>query len=137
MRSQISFKKPRFPNTQSKPQLSQTSANQYTPAILYTQQAATEYLLLSGRKAICQFMKYLHSEIEPAIEFENGDFIWYKYGQIHRDGGPAQKSNGVLYWFNDGQLHREDGPAIVYPDGRSEWYSHGVRYDPPTESISE
>lgn len=33
------------------------------------------------------------------------------------------------YWLNsDIGYHREDGPAIIYPDGRQEWWIAGKQY---------
>jgi len=30
--------------------------------------------------------------------------------------------NKIKYYRVDGKLHREDGPAVIYPDGRKDWY---------------
>jgi hypothetical protein len=40
------------------------------------------------------------------IECDNGDKVWYKYGK----------------------LHREDGPAVIYSNGRKEYYLNGKWY---------
>jgi hypothetical protein len=41
--------------------------------------------------------------------------------------------NGVEKWLLDGKLHRRGGPAAIYPDGREEWWYHGIfnRVDGP------
>lgn len=96
---------------------------------LYAESNVVESTVLSGQNAICRYTKFLHSELEPSVEYANGDYIWYKYGQIHRDGGPAKKIKGILYWFQNGQLHREDGPAVEHPNGNTEWFLDGVRID--------
>jgi len=35
---------------------------------------------------------------------------------------------GIRCWTDESGFHREDGPALAYPDGREEWYRHGVRH---------
>jgi len=50
---------------------------------------------------------------------ENNEMIWpkkYKY------------SNGTQFWYFEGDLHREEGPAIIWPDGKKEWFLDGVRF---------
>jgi len=62
----------------------------------------------------------------PAIEYFNGDKIWYKNNQKHREGKPAVIfTDGHQEWWFEGKLHREDGPAILWPDGRAFYYEHG------------
>jgi hypothetical protein len=45
--------------------------------------------------------------------------VWYKWGVVHRDDGPAiieYWSNGYpnsLYWVLYGKAHRDDGPAHI------------------------
>ena len=53
-------------------------------------------------------MKILHREDGPAVEYSDGDRVWYL--------------NGIR--------HREDGPAIEWGDGNRWWYLNG-------QSISE
>lgn len=81
-------------------------------------------------------IQYLHSPVNPAVTFENGDYIWYFNGKIHRDNGPASLRDGVLSYYKHGVLHREDGPAVIYKDGTKHWYLNGVRQDkPPTPEV--
>lgn len=48
----------------------------------------------------------LHRTDGPAIEYFNGDRVWYQNDQLHRTDGPAvEYSNGDRVWFiNDEQL---------------------------------
>ena len=54
----------------------------------------------------------------PAIEYSNGDQLWFKNGLQHRIDGPAVKLEDMEVWYREGKRHRENGPAyIVYLDG--------------------
>jgi len=72
----------------------------------------------------------------PAIKYTNGVEAWWlngrwqrtdhynAAGQLHRDHNhPAvQNRDGYrAYWIN-GKRHREDGPAVIYANGRREYY---------------
>jgi hypothetical protein len=72
----------------------------------------------------------LHRENDlPAIEYANGDKLWYANGILHREGGPAISFiNGYKEWWLHGELHREDGPAIEYSSGSKEWWVNNVQY---------
>lgn len=40
------------------------------------------------------------------------------------------ESDGTRFWFDDKmRLHREDGPAVIYVDGREEYYFEDVRIE--------
>jgi hypothetical protein len=69
-------------------------------------------------------------EDEPEIKVESdGTKLWYLYGVLHRDDGPAvQRPDGDKRWYQYGQLHREDGPAIERPDGSKEWLRYGKHH---------
>lgn len=58
---------------------------------------------------------------------KDGDHVWYKNNQLHRDGAPAVVYTGdastVEEWYQHNELHRENGPAITYTDGATEWYA--------------
>ena len=57
--------------------------------------------------------------------------LWYRNGNIHREGGPAViYLNGTKEWYQNGLRHREDGPARELPDGRKRWWING---EPITE----
>ena len=95
-----------------------------------------------------------HREDGPAvIYYDTGREIWYRHGQLHRvggpaeyvvgnyeiwyqndlkhrDGGPAYTSTspmGVEEWWRHGMLHREDGPACIYDNGVKVWHLNGCR----------
>ena len=54
--------------------------------------------------------------------WDEGD-IWPGYDQKHRAKGPAvvYPDGRLEYWVND-QRHRLDGPAVVWPDGTLEYW---------------
>src|ERR1035437_1789864 len=37
------------------------------------------------------------------------------------------RKDGVRAWVrvDHGEIHRDDGPALIFPDGKQEWWSHG------------
>ena len=46
----------------------------------------------------------------------------------HREDGPAiEYTNGDKLWYVNGSLHREDGPAYEFYDGTKEWYLNDER----------
>ena len=68
----------------------------------------------------------LHREDGPAVEYADGDKIWYINDQLHREDGPAREyADGTKYWHLNGELHREDGPAVEYAIGYKAWYLNG------------
>ena len=70
--------------------------------------------------------KALHRTDGPAIEYADGDKIWYVDGKLHRTGGPAvEQANGRRSWYVDGKLHRTDGPAVEHTNGKRSWYVYG------------
>lgn len=71
----------------------------------------------------------LHREDGPAIEYVDGDTMWFFYGDLHREGGPAiEYANGTKQWWLYGELHREDGPAIELVGGKVEWVLNNIYY---------
>ena len=52
----------------------------------------------------------LHREDGPAIEYANGDKIWYLNGKPHRLDGPAaeNKTGSIKAWYLNGQQHSEE-----------------------------
>jgi hypothetical protein len=49
--------------------------------------------------------------------------------QLHRADGPAiEYANGDKMWYLNGRRHREDGPAIERADGNKIWYLNGQEY---------
>lgn len=72
-----------------------------------------------------------HRTDGPATYYPGSkDEIWYKYGKIHRIGGPAQTvdhEDGLTqYWMVDGEAHREDGPAAIYHNGTEMYYQNNI-----------
>jgi len=67
---------------------------------------------------------------KPAVIHKDDDDIileWHQDGILHRDGDkPAIICYGIKKWYKHGKLHRSNGPAVIYPDGRTEWWSDGV-----------
>ena len=50
-------------------------------------------------------------------------------GQLHRLDGPAvEYKDGDKVWYINGLRHREDGPAIEWSDGRKYWYLNDIKY---------
>jgi len=63
------------------------------------------------------------------VKFTNGNQVWYKNGEAHREDGPAVLFVDVgQYWYKNGQFHREGGPAIIYADGAQAWYLDDKEY---------
>jgi hypothetical protein len=44
--------------------------------------------------------------------------------QIKRVKSP----DGVIRYIKDKKLHNPDGPAVIYPDGKEEYYLNGILY---------
>jgi hypothetical protein len=70
----------------------------------------------------------------PAIEWSDGSKDWYRYGKFHRDELDPETGlslpsttypDGLMYWYRHHIRHCEDGPAIVYPDGRTQYWING------------
>ena len=54
---------------------------------------------------------------------------------FHREDGPAiEYPNGEKIWWNNGKLHRIDGPAID-DNGYKEWWINGKHLSPEKEAI--
>ena len=70
-------------------------------------------------------MTVLHREDGPALEYANGDKVWYQNGQRHRLDGPAvERVNAYKSWWQNGKRHRLDGPAIERTNGHKEWWQN-------------
>ena len=68
-----------------------------------------------------------HRENGPAVEYSNGDKLWYQNDQLHRIDGPAiDRANGHKEWWQNDLCHRTDGPAVEYHNGSNEWWLNGV-----------
>jgi hypothetical protein len=73
--------------------------------------------------------KVLHRVDGPAIEYADGDKIWYIDGQCHREDGPAvENANGNKWWWVNDRRHRIDGPACEWAIGNREWWVDGEFY---------
>jgi hypothetical protein len=43
--------------------------------------------------------------------------------------GVYVNNRGDLFWYRNGRLHRDNGqPAIIYINGKKEWFKNGMRY---------
>jgi hypothetical protein len=52
--------------------------------------------------------------------------IYYKNNKFHREDGPAVIfNNGRQEWWIEGKRHRINEPAVISADGRQEWYFEG------------
>jgi len=71
----------------------------------------------------------LHRDDGPAVEYLNGDKVWYQNGELHRIDGPAiNHFNGSKWWIINGKLHRTEGPALEYEDGDKEYWLNNKHY---------
>ena len=72
----------------------------------------------------------VHREDGPAVEYADGEKLWYQNDQLHREDGPAvEYTDGSKEWYLNDQLHREDGPAIEHINGDKSWYLQGKWID--------
>jgi hypothetical protein len=91
-----------------------------------------------GRKSWMLPNGNFHREDGPAMEYSNGDKVWFLYGEIHRDNEPAViYHDGEKRWYQHNRLHREDGPAIEYADGGKVWYLRGKKISCTTQEEFE
>lgn len=50
-----------------------------------------------------------------------------RVGQLHRQCGPAVIwANGRQEWYQNDILHRDDGPAIIRDTGDRQWFLEGL-----------
>ena len=69
----------------------------------------------------------LHRDNRPAVEYANGDKVWYQNDQLHRIDGPAcEYADGDKSWYQNGLRHRLDGPAVEYVNGRKDYWIDGT-----------
>ena len=46
---------------------------------------------------------------------------------LHRENGPAiEYADGNKLWYQNGKLHRLDGPAVEFADGSKEYWIGGM-----------
>ncbi len=76
----------------------------------------------------CYLNGQFHSTERPAVEFQNGDTLWYFYDLLHRLDGPAVEQDGNKFWYKHGKRHRTDGPAVTHASGLKFWYLHDKQY---------
>jgi hypothetical protein len=72
--------------------------------------------------------------IYSTITYDNGVIEKLVNGKTHCDDGPAVVyPDGRKEWYANDYLHRisllSDKPAIVYPNGRQEWWFEGRRHN--------
>ena len=74
----------------------------------------------------------LHREGGPAELASGGYFAWYKDGKLHRDGGlPARfgPTYNEILWYEEGRLHRVDGPStlkFLKTSFEVDWHNQGL-----------
>jgi hypothetical protein len=75
---------------------------------------------------------------EPAVVCTDGSKYWCLNGKRHRENDkPALIfADGTQCWCINGQLHRESGPAVIYSDGREEFWVNGKQQPNPKESTA-
>jgi len=54
---------------------------------------------------------------------------WFKKGKLTRDDGPVIETNDYIIWIKDYMIHRDNGPAIIYADGKCEFWTKNVKAD--------
>lgn len=77
------------------------------------------------------FITRVSPELETWLVYE-----WYCRGELHRDSGPAwvimedgEPTNQE--WVRHGKRHRDNNePAVVWSNGRREWWVNGERVPP-------
>ena len=81
-----------------------------------------------GNKYYRNSLRQFHRDNDlPAIEYVNGNKVWYKNGLCHRIGGPASECiDGYKVWYVNGKPHRLDGPAVDYPNKYAAWHINGI-----------
>lgn len=58
--------------------------------------------------------------------------IYYRFGNIHRDEGPAYYDHIVKQkiWYQYGKIHRVDGPALIQGDDEIfYWHDTPMEFD--------
>ena len=71
----------------------------------------------------------LHSELGPALFYNNNKMKWLKHDKLHREDGPALINNNLSQWWINGGKHREyDRPAVIYRNKYMEWWRNGKRH---------
>lgn len=66
-------------------------------------------------------------DYEPKTRGDDFTSVQYRRGMhLHRRDGPAVEFNDGMYmWFYNGLLHRDWGPAVLNTSGEEEYYVHG------------
>lgn len=70
----------------------------------------------------------LYEELTLNVEVDEfGTKRWKNAeGKLHRIYGPAiEFIDGDKIWYQNGLPHREDGPAIEWKTGQKAWYKNG------------
>ena len=58
-----------------------------------------------------------------------GNRFWKLDGEYHREDGPAVIwGDGRVEYYWRGKLHREDGPAVIKPNDYEEWWFRDRRH---------
>lgn len=60
----------------------------------------------------------------------HGEVRYRRDGVLHRINGPALDCpNGYQVWYKFGNEHRDDGPARIRANGDVEYFLDGVEFD--------
>lgn len=72
----------------------------------------------------------LHNTEGPALKWEDGSQFWFFFGKLHsyNDQPAVIFSDGRKEWWREGVRDRKHGPAVILPDGTEEYYSDGSRH---------
>lgn len=70
-----------------------------------------------------------HREGDKPTQLKIGEYgfeIYHKNGKLHREGDkPASMSISGHRWYKNGKRHRENGPAVIYQNGKKEYWIEG------------
>jgi hypothetical protein len=72
------------------------------------------------------FNGYLHRDNDkPAIITADNQYLYYKNGKQYSLIEEIVDDKGVISWLYKGVLHNDRRPAVIYPNGRLEYYNYG------------
>ena len=65
----------------------------------------------------------LHNDEGPAIEYKNGDVVYYINGKRNCYDGPAviKSNNGGFAYYKNDKLDRDNGPALINNSVKEPW----------------
>lgn len=60
----------------------------------------------------------------PIIYGNQFDVIW-----VSSEYTGIFKSTSYIAYYKDGKIHKEDGPAVIYKNGKKEYWLYNEKYD--------